>query len=230
MSARPKPAGQPGRAPRRSRNSLSRDEIIRAALMIVDEDGLDALSMPRLARTLECGTMTVYGYFSNKADLLEALLATVMGEVTLPVGADGDWETRVVEWIRNLRRALLAHPISPLLTRHEVTKTPAVLRQLDAALRVLRDGGFERDTAVRALYALIAYTFGFVQFEIPRVHEQPREDYVRDWRQVVAGGGPEYAELDQMIEALVTVADDTQFEYGLQRLVSGLRASLPEAA
>lgn len=220
MSTRRDTTRRPGK---RRRGTISRDEIVEAALTIVDTEGLDALSMPRLARQVGCGTMTLYGYFSNKEDLLDALVVRVFSEASVPAGGPGDWETPLMGWARGFRLTLLAHPVVRLLGRSEIKKTPRVLATLEQLLKALREGGFDDEGAARTLYLIIIYVFGFVQFEVPRVHDQAREAYVRDWRQSVAGVPPEYEALPELIDTLVTVADEAQFEWGLELLLRGLR-------
>src|SRR5207253_267104 len=69
---------------RRPRNSLSREQIVEAALRIADQQGLEALSMPNIARSLECGVMTMYGYIDDKEDLLDAVALRGLADLRLP--------------------------------------------------------------------------------------------------------------------------------------------------
>lgn len=221
----------PGPA-RRPRGSLSRDAIVDAALALIDAEGLDALSMPRLARSVGCGVMTLYGYVADKDELVDLVVARVLERVETPEVdlAPLEWTDWAREWVHRVRAALLAHPeVGRLLARSELKKSPAVLRQLDTAVAVLNRAGFGPADAVRRVWALLVHVLGFVQWEVPRTRSRPREDYVREWRMIVAGLPDDHRALPPAVDALVTVADDEQFEFGLEALLAGLRRPVPPA-
>src|SRR5438045_2555536 len=69
--------------PRRRRGSLTRQQVVEAALQLADQDGLEALTIQTLARRLECGVMTVYGYIDNKEDLLDAIAQRGLADLQL---------------------------------------------------------------------------------------------------------------------------------------------------
>src|SRR5437879_11279 len=92
-----------------TRARLTRDEVARAALEIVDREGLDGLSMRRIADALGVGTMTLYGYFRSKQELLDAVIDAAVDTVP-EVDRSGTWRDQLGELIRNARRTLLRHP------------------------------------------------------------------------------------------------------------------------
>src|SRR5437016_2357260 len=100
---------KPSRA-KRARGSLSRAQVVEAALQMVDEHGVESFSMPRLARQLDCGVMTIYGYVANKQELLEAVAQRGMADLRLPTPLPTAPREVLVAWGRGLRRTLLAHP------------------------------------------------------------------------------------------------------------------------
>jgi AcrR family transcriptional regulator len=69
---------------RRPRGSLTREQVVEAALTLADEEGLEALTMPMLARRLNCGVMTTYGYVNGKEDLLDAIAQRGLRDLHLP--------------------------------------------------------------------------------------------------------------------------------------------------
>jgi hypothetical protein len=90
----------------------------------------------------------------------------------------------------------------------------------------LVNAGFPPRDAVRAFYSLLTYVFGFVLWELPRVHQQPADAYVAAWDASLAALDPaEYPHLHSLRDTLVTTASDDQFEYGLQHLVNAIDAS-----
>src|SRR4051794_17987758 len=96
--------------PRRDpRARLDREQVARAALDLLDHNGLEALSMRRLADHLGVGTMTLYGYFANKEDLLDAVIDAAVAEREQPV-LEGPWQDQLRELMRASRRSLARHP------------------------------------------------------------------------------------------------------------------------
>ena len=213
---------------RRPWGSLTREAVIDAALEIVDREGLEALSMPRLAKELGTGVMTLYGHIENKADLVDALAERVLAGIESPADDTGGWAEHLGDGMRHLRAAILRHPaLGAVLTARGVT-TPSVFRHLEGSLRVLRSAGFEPKTSVEVYYALFTYTLGFLAWEIPRVHRQQPSDYARQWADALASlPTDDYPTLHQLADELPNATSDQQFETGLDALLRGFRASLP---
>jgi len=210
-----------GRVPR---NTLSRAVIVAAALALVDDEGLEALTMPRLGTHLGVGTMSLYRHIEGKDDLLDGVAAQVLSGVTVPSGASDDWEGRVVGYLRSLRAEALRHPaLARILADRGLTVGP-VLEQLETVHGVLRTAGFSDLDAVRAFYSLLTYVFGFLLWELPRVHLQPSASYEAAWAEALDGLDPgSYPNLTALRAELATSASDDQFQFGLGRLVASLR-------
>lgn len=141
--------------------------IIETALELVDSDGLDALTMRRLADELSTGSASLYRHVASRDELVVLVIDHVIGEVALPP-EDLAGRTRV-EWLAHeLRRVLLTHPellgsltISPLVG-------PNARRGSQTALESLLDAGFSAEIAVPAYLALIDYVIGSVSFDLGR--------------------------------------------------------------
>ena len=222
----PKPAHRAGTTTRKRvpRNTLSRERVIEGALALIDAEGLDAVTMPGLAKSLGVGTMSLYRHVADKDDLVNAVAERVLGGVTVPDGDPADWEGRVVGYLRDLRLAAVAHPaLARILAERGLTVGP-VFDQLELAHSILRRAGFSDVEAVRTFYTLFIYVFGFVIWELPRVHQQPVTSYADSWNasidQLNAGS---YPSMHALRDELITVASSDQFEYGLDRLVRSLR-------
>jgi TetR/AcrR family transcriptional regulator, tetracycline repressor protein len=218
------------RGTRVPRNTLSRAAIVEAALTLVDAEGLPAVTMPRLAQRLGVGTMSLYRHIEDKDDLLDAVAARALSEVAVPDGAPGDWEGRVIGYLRALRDEALTHPaLFRILAERGVTVAP-VFDQLEEVHRVLRSAGFTDTDAVRAFYSLLSYVLGFVLWELPRVHRQAAADYAAAWNDAVDRLDPDrYPNLRALRQPLSTTASTEQFEYGLTHLVESLRQARPAA-
>src|SRR3954465_8795884 len=98
-------AQSPRKGGRVPRNTLSRDTVVGAALTMIDSDGLEAVTMPKLAQRLGVGTMSLYRHVEDKEDLVAAVAERVMSGIRVPDGPADDWEGRVVGYLRALRDA-----------------------------------------------------------------------------------------------------------------------------
>ena len=214
-------ARRSGRVPR---NTLSRERIVDAALRLIDTEGLEAVTMPRVAASLGVGTMSLYRHVDDKDDLVNAVAVQVLSGVRVPDGDPNDWEGRVVGYLRSLRAQALAHPaLSSVLANRGLTVGP-VFDQLEEAHRILRAAGFSDIDAVRTFYTLFTYVFGFVIWELPRAHQQPATSYTAAWNNALDELDHDaYPNLHALREALTTAASPDQFEYGLNHLIEGLR-------
>jgi TetR/AcrR family transcriptional regulator, tetracycline repressor protein len=211
-------------AKRVPRNTLSRARVVEDALALVDRDGLDAVTMPALAKQLGVGTMSLYRHVDDKNDLVNAVAERVLGDVKVPDGEVDDWEGRVVGYLRALRDAAIAHPaLARILAERGLTVGP-VFEQLEQAHSILRRAGFSDLDAVRAFYTLFTYVFGFVIWELPRVHQQPATSYTDAWNRAIDQLDiNSYPTMHGLREELTTAASTAQFEYGLDRLIRSLR-------
>lgn len=215
--------------PRRPWGSLTREAIVEAALELVDAEGLEALSMPRVARHLGTGVMTLYGHVANKADLVDALAERVLADLETVEGRPDHWDRDLSEHMRRLRQAVLRHPALGAVLAARGLATPSVFRNVEAGLGLLRSSGFDRRTAVQIYYAVLTYTLGFLAWEIPRMHRQPPAAYTQQWQSALAAlGAREYPTLHELSEELPDAASDSQFEAGLSALLHGFKGQEPE--
>ena len=206
-----------GRVPR---NTLSRSSVVDAALALIDSEGLEAVTMPKVAQRLGVGTMSLYRHVQDKDDLVEAVGERVMRDIQVPGGAPDDWEGRVVGYLRALRDEAIAHPaLSRILADRGLTVGP-VFDQLEELHGILASAGFSDANAVRTFYALLTYVFGFVIWELPRVHQQPAAAYAGAWNDAIDNLDPNaYPHLHALRRTLTATASSEQFEYGLRHLV-----------
>jgi AcrR family transcriptional regulator len=206
------------------RNTLSRAGVVEAALVLIDEEGLEAATMPKVAERLGVGTMSLYRHVRDKDDLIEAVAEHVMGAIPVPAGAPDDWQGRVVGYLRALRDAAIAHPALGLILADRGLTVGPVFDQLEQLLDILVTAGFPQSDAVRTFYTLLSYVFGFVIWELPRVHLQPVAAYTAAWNTAIDTLDPdEYPRLHELRRTLTTTASPDQFEYGLRHLIASLR-------
>ena len=208
---------------RRPRGSLNRDQVVEAALKLADEEGLEALTMPTLARRLECGVMTLYGYVANKDDLLAAIAQRGIRDLRLERPLPAQAAGLLVAWGRALRLTLLDHPSLPVIFLSQAVVGPGIFRGVEALLAALGRTGMPPPRAARAIYAVLIYATGFVAWEIPRTRRSPQTAYAAEWRREYAGLAPgEFPLTGQALGELSEVAGEGQFELGLDALTNGL--------
>jgi AcrR family transcriptional regulator len=141
------------------REALSRERVLRAAVGLADREGLEALSMRRLAVELGAGAMSLYHYVPNKEQLLAGMIDVVFGEVELPAPG-GDWKAALRRRAQSTREALNRHrwAVGRMEGGHEGL---ANARVHDAVLGCLREAGFSLELTVQAMSVQDAYIYGF---------------------------------------------------------------------
>ena len=207
----------------KEREHLTRERVIDAALAVMDSEGLDAVSMRRVAREVGVEAMSLYNHVRDKDDLLQGVCERIMSSYELPTGG-GDWLDRAKDGAREWRRLLQAHPDVMRLfaeTHGPAPSSPDSLRPTEYALRLFKEAGLSDRDTVQAFHAFGGYIQGFVMMEAGSIKERHEEHF----------RGAEIPE--EEFPALAAVsrhwADcgaDQQFEFGLDLLIRGLLAKV----
>jgi TetR/AcrR family tetracycline transcriptional repressor len=217
-------APQPART-RRRRNSLTREAVVEAALAVVDREGMEALSMPRLARELDAGVMTLYRYVQSKQELLDALAMRAIAEVRPRATDSRDGQSILFGWGRGIHEVLLMHPGVANVLAHRAVVGPGIFRGVEGLLRQLQAAGLSEAVALRAIYTVLIYTLGFTIWEAAR---SDADVYAAQWREGFARLTPgQFPRVETVLPELGTLASEAQYEFGLQALVRGVGDSLP---
>jgi len=148
-----------GRAP------LSRDRVIQAALSLADAEGIDALTMRRLAGELGVEAMSLYHYVRSKDELLAGILDLALAEIDLPTVA-GDWKAALREGAISTHDALVRHPWAAALEASSIGPRPARLRFMEWALGGLREAGFPAGLTDLAYHTLDSHITGFTLWQV----------------------------------------------------------------
>jgi AcrR family transcriptional regulator len=207
------------------RARFTTDEIAAAALGIVDEAGLAALSMRSLAAALGTGPMTVYNYVPDKEGLEELVVAAVVAEVRLPDPTD-DWQRDAYGIADAMWRGIRAHPaaIPLVLTRRTLSATG--FAAADALIAALAGAGLSDRDRLAAFHAMLGFVVGAAQAELAGPFTRGR-----DAADAAARIGSVAAETYPHIEALSVVAMETpaeeDFERGLRMLLDGIATRRP---
>jgi TetR/AcrR family transcriptional regulator, tetracycline repressor protein len=161
-------AASGGAAARRSpgqRAGLTREAVLAGARAALAEDGVDALSMRRLARRLGVAPNALYSHVAGRDDLIDALLDDTLGEVRGPDPNRGDWRQGIETMMRRTYEVLLAHPdLVPLYVARRGARGPNAVALGEQMLAMLAHGGIEGDAATEAMRTLIVHTIGFAAF------------------------------------------------------------------
>ncbi|RST06043.1 TetR family transcriptional regulator [Streptomyces sp. WAC05374] len=128
---------RPERTGRGPRPAYSRADIAAAAVRIADADGIDGVSMRRVAAELGCGTMSLYNYVPRKEDLYELMIDAVSGEYELPGTPSGDWRADMLELGHQTRALMYRHPWLTRVMSTAYAFGPNALRYLEHCLGVL---------------------------------------------------------------------------------------------
>jgi AcrR family transcriptional regulator len=144
---------------------LTREAILAAALRLVDETGLGAISMRKLATALGAGTMSLYNHVPNKQALLQGISEVVLAEVESGRRGDEPIDVLLVT-AGSLRRALLAHPNAAPLVVQSAATSPESFHSLEATLSAFRGFGLGPQGVSYAQRALVGFVVGHVLFEL----------------------------------------------------------------
>ena len=142
-----------------SDGGLSRQRMLSEAMRIADDEGVEGLSMRRLAGALGAGAMSLYHYVANKGALLDAMIDAVFEEIELPPEED-DWRAAMRQQALSTRQVLARHPWAIGLMESRTTPGPANLRHREAFTACLRRAGFSVLSATHANWLLNSYVYG----------------------------------------------------------------------
>jgi AcrR family transcriptional regulator len=138
---------------------LSRERVLRAAVALADEGGIEALSMRKLAEELGVKAMSLYNHVANKDEVLDGIVDSAWGEIVAPSDR-ADWKTQIREVAISAHETLLRHPwASGLWMRQK--PGPARLRYGDSLLGCLRNAGFSKDLTYHGYHIIESYIMGY---------------------------------------------------------------------
>ena len=209
--------------------------MLRTAVDLAARDGIEALSMRKLADELGAGAMSLYHYVPNKEELLDGMVDIVFGELELP-STDVDWRTAMRRRAIATREALNRHRWAVGLMESRATPGLASLRHHDATLGCLREGGFSIELAIQAYSVQDAYIYGFalqeksLPFETAEQSTAIVEEQVQEFEALaqerqfgsMADEFPYLAEVVAGHVAKVGYDFETAFEYGLDLILDAL--------
>jgi AcrR family transcriptional regulator len=229
----------PERAARRRRDPISREAIVAATIRLLDAEGLDALSMRRIADELGTGAASLYWHVGSKDGLLDLVFDEIIGEgmTGIPDPVPGSWREQLKEVARAQRAVSLRHPYAVRISIGRIPMGPNALRYSERVLAILRAGGLPPDLAVKGSHLLIATVNGFTVDETG-VSDSESAPEAAENQQAAAMARDYLASLPaEQFPNLVALADqfgyadrDAQFELLIDIFVDGLARKAAAAA
>ncbi|HEY9289648.1 MAG TPA: TetR/AcrR family transcriptional regulator [Microlunatus sp.] len=227
----PQPWLRSGKSPRRQ---LSLELIIQAALELLSTDGLDAVTMRKVAQRLDTGAASLYAYVRDKAELHELMLDEVMHELEVPEPDPENWRQQLIETGLQMIDLLASRPgLARISLETLIPTTPHTLDKMDQLLGLLRAGGLGDDEAVAgadilALYVAAAgYERGRGTTEHAAREAEQRIGRIAEYLELVPAG--RLPNLVAMAPAMARQRSDT-YELGLTLIIDGLVARATRSA
>jgi AcrR family transcriptional regulator len=218
---------------RGSRPTLTEEKIVRAGIRIADAEGIDALSMRRIAAELNSGTTSLYRHIAGKDELIELMVDSVYGEQPLPERPGDDWREELATIARQFRAALLRHPWLAQQASRRPALGPNVIARSDYALGVAGTATPDATLAALVVNAVNTHVIGEVSTELAELEAQRGTGMTEDeWRasvgsyvkQVVDSG--RYPHFNRRILDAAEPNAAQRFEFGLNCLLSGIAETL----
>jgi AcrR family transcriptional regulator len=205
---------------------LTRKLIIGAAIELIEQDGVDAVSMQRLASELGCGVVSLYHHVPSRSALLDGVADAVMSGIAATSVPGTDWQEQVRAQASAFRQITRAHPRCAMVVISRPASSAAIVRPAEDALATLRAAGFGRAEAVRIVRAFVAYIVGSV---LPAAAVSPG---------LADGGGDgdrrrprlraaEFPQVTDLAPELSNSDDEADFEFGLDLLIRAVAALQP---
>jgi AcrR family transcriptional regulator len=230
---------EPGAEARKG--GLSREAIVAAAIEIADADGLEAVSIRRIATRLEARPMSLYSHIAHKDDLVDLMLDEVMQEALLPGEVPADWREALRQIAQATRTTALAHPWMIHSAFRKPRLGPHFLRHIDQSLAAVSTLPLPFDRKRAVLLAIDTYTLGFARWEVVspaaegkacagREADAPSKEEIDAYLREQAASG-EYPHLAAIAESDLTLGvKPVSFEAGLEWLLAGIATEVEAAA
>jgi len=211
------------------RARLSKSAVTERALKLADADGLDTLTIRKLAQDLGVTPMALYWHFRSKEDLLLGVAERVWGEIDVNVDRSAPWPDQLAGLLRSLVSVLRAHPSAPRLVAEHEKRNEAALRATEVTLEVLRGAGFDpryaSAIARNALWTAITLVMSEPGYH-PELSNEERAETIR--RNQIELAMLPAAKYPRVVECAgpMTACDDAEFHYnfGVELFIDGVRA------
>ncbi|WP_198676208.1 TetR/AcrR family transcriptional regulator C-terminal domain-containing protein [Kribbella monticola] len=203
--------------------------IATAALELLDESGVDGLTMRKVAAALDVQAPALYWHVKNKRELLDAMARALFVSAVHGLEAprrETDWQDWLVELAGRLRSALLRYRDGARVMAGTSISDESLWRVTELTLRTLEDAGFSIREAARVFPILLHYTIGFVIEEQARAGiEYPDGNPYRPDLLAAEIDSERYPLTVQMVGDLFSTDPDEEFNHALRVILAGIRAT-----
>jgi AcrR family transcriptional regulator len=190
--------------PRAQWGSLTRSQIVDAAISVIEDGHYEGLTIRSLAKALDVAPMSLYRHIHDKDDLLDEITDRFLSITWRPKKDDENWREWILDAAKRFRQLLVSQPaVLHVFLSHPVASSVA-LERMDVVLGVLYDAGFSVEEANRTYAAIHTYTIGFSALEASR----------SKWVSTSK-------ENDAAMKHLASFTTKKQFVVGLEMLLSG---------
>jgi AcrR family transcriptional regulator len=207
-----------------SDEGLSKQRVVAEAVRLADREGVEGLSMRRLADALGAGAMSLYHYVANKDELLDAMVDVVFSEIE-PPPEGSDWQSAMRRESESARQVLARHPWAITLMESRTTPGPANLRHREAVTGCLRRAGFSVPMATHANWLLNGYVYGYA-LQVASLPFDTADELAEMTENVYLPQLPpdEFPYLNESAAALVAAGYDPaeEFTFGLDLILAAL--------
>lgn len=197
--------------------------MLKAAIALADQHGLDALSMRKLAQSLGVEAMSLYNHIANKDDLFDGMVDIVISEIAVPNLGNDDWKQAMRDRANSAHSVLLQHPWAAMTILSRINVGPAMLRYIDATLGCLHQAGFSYPMADHAWNAMDNHIYGFTLQELNFPFEvNEYQTAAENYLSLIPAD--EYPDLNQLTHHILDERYDGvhDFEFGLNLILDGL--------
>jgi AcrR family transcriptional regulator len=217
---------------RRGGRGLSLETIVEASLRIADAEGLDELTIRRIASELGVGAMTLYGYVRNKDEILDAMADHVLGGIRMPETDSADPATVLRAAATGFLGTMREHPsIVQLMTSRVTMSMHSMEGGMEGVLARFLEAGLPPETAVRCYSFLITYALGFAGYQHPRPWghtDDPASAELRRRRKHFYASLPaeKFPSIVAIADDLVDLPADAQFDFGVECFITSILTGL----
>lgn len=207
---------------------LTRNRIVAMAIELIEAEGVEAVSMQRLATELGCSVMSLYNYVPSKSALLDGIADQVLSAIEVTPIRPENWQARLHAQARAFRKVARTHPRCAIVAVSRRPTSASVMRSAETALAALREAGFGVQDAVGILRAVLAYVTGSILREVgiaPGLADGGDGISARPWLRAA-----EFPQLTQLTGELQADDPEADFEFGLELLVQAVAGRAPGAS
>ena len=205
---------------------MTKERVLNAAVALSDEEGIESLTMRRLANALGVEAMSLYYHVANKDVILDGMVDQAFGEIDMGF-SDLDWRSAMRIRAISVREVLSRHPWAISLMQSRTNPGPALLHHHDSVIGTLRQAGFSVEMTAHAFSALDAYIYGFVSQELSLPFDTGSSDDAAEIAKAILENFPTEAypylaelTIEHVMQPGYNYADE--FEFGLDLILDGL--------